>query len=236
MLRAELRVIEGKHQGKSLPLNVKQFLVGREADCHLRPNSDMVSRHHCVFIVDDYTVRVRDLGSTNGTFVNGERIQGQVVLNEGDRVDIGKLAFQLAIRKLVPVPAAAPVEPEYQEPEPQYEEEVYQEEASAGSQTMSFDSGEIPVYEDDQRQIAESDTTFHSAPPARQAPPPKRRAPILPAVFLPPPEETGAKAPEPKPAPAAPVEGAAPAPVNPSMAAADIIKSRMARRPPPGGK
>ncbi len=99
MLQAELKVIEGKQQGKSIPLNAKKFLIGREQDCQLRPTSDLVSRHHCVFSQDGYTVRLRDLGSTNGTFVNGERIQGQVSLNDGDRVQIGKLAFQVIIRQ-----------------------------------------------------------------------------------------------------------------------------------------
>jgi hypothetical protein len=98
MLNAELRVLDGKHQGKSLPLNVKKFLVGREADCQLRPNSDLVSRHHCVFTIDDFSVRLRDLGSTNGTYVNNERIAGQVVLQPGDVVSIGKLTLELVIR------------------------------------------------------------------------------------------------------------------------------------------
>jgi hypothetical protein len=98
MLNAELRVLDGKHQGKSLPLNVKKFLVGREADCQLRPNSDLVSRHHCVFTIDDFSVRLRDLGSTNGTYVNNERIAGQVVLQPGDVVSIGKLTLELVVR------------------------------------------------------------------------------------------------------------------------------------------
>jgi predicted component of type VI protein secretion system len=107
MHQVELKVLEGRQQGKTIPLNVRQFLIGREQDCHLRPNSDLVSRHHCVFTVDDFTVRLRDLGSTNGTFVNGERIQGQVVLKPGDHVAVGKLSFEVVVRKEAPV--AAPV-------------------------------------------------------------------------------------------------------------------------------
>src|SRR4029079_13238719 len=84
MLQVDLKVLEGRQQGKLIPLIVRQFLIGREQDCHLRPNSDLVSRHHCVFTIDDFTARLRDLGSTNGTYVNGERIQGQVVLKPGD--------------------------------------------------------------------------------------------------------------------------------------------------------
>ncbi|WP_010588515.1 FHA domain-containing protein [Schlesneria paludicola] len=99
MLQAELKILGGKHQGKLIPLNTKKFLVGREQDCHLRPNSDLVSRHHCVFSIDDYTVRLRDLGSTNGTMVNGTLVRGEVLLKAGDHVTIGKLELEVAIRQ-----------------------------------------------------------------------------------------------------------------------------------------
>ncbi len=97
MVSAELKVVEGKHAGQLIPLNRRKFLIGREQDCQLRPNSEMVSRHHCVFSIDDYSVRLRDLGSTNGTLVNGTRIRKDVVLVAGDRIVIGNLEFQLVI-------------------------------------------------------------------------------------------------------------------------------------------
>ena len=98
MVSAELKVVGGKHVGQVIPLNRRKFLIGREQDCQLRPNSEMVSRHHCVFSVDDYSVRLRDLGSTNGTLVNGERIRKDVVLVAGDKIVIGNLEFELVIR------------------------------------------------------------------------------------------------------------------------------------------
>ena len=101
MLQAELKILGGKHQGKSIPLSTKKFLVGREQDCHLRPNSDMVSRHHCVFSIDDYGVRLRDLGSTNGTRVNGEALHGEVMLKSGDQIGIGKMELELVVRQAV---------------------------------------------------------------------------------------------------------------------------------------
>jgi predicted component of type VI protein secretion system len=64
----------------------------------------MVSRHHCVFSVDDFSVRLRDLGSTNGTLVNGERIRKETVLASGDRILIGNLDFELVIRQGVNLP------------------------------------------------------------------------------------------------------------------------------------
>lgn len=107
MLEVELKVLEGRQQGKTIPLHVRQFLIGREQDCHLRPNSDLVSRHHCVFTLDDFALRLRDLGSTNGTIVNGERIQGQVVLKAGDHVSVGKLSFEIVVKDTARV--ASPV-------------------------------------------------------------------------------------------------------------------------------
>jgi pSer/pThr/pTyr-binding forkhead associated (FHA) protein len=98
MRQAELYVVSGRQAGTVIPLQEGKFLIGREEDCHLRPNSDLISRHHCVFTVDDFTVRLRDLGSTNGTLVNGERIRGGVVLNSGDVVSVGKIELRVVVK------------------------------------------------------------------------------------------------------------------------------------------
>ncbi len=97
MIAAELSVVGGKHTGQVIPLNRRKFLIGREQDCQLRPNSEMVSRHHCIFSIDDFAVRLRDLGSTNGTFVNGKRIQKETIMASGDHVVIGNLEFRFSI-------------------------------------------------------------------------------------------------------------------------------------------
>jgi predicted component of type VI protein secretion system len=110
-MHVSLKVIEGKQSGTLIPLNRNKFLIGREEDCQLRPNSDLVSRHHCVFTTDDFTVRIRDLGSTNGTYVNNQRISGQVVLKHGDQIRIGKLAFEIQILRDAPVAATRTPDP-----------------------------------------------------------------------------------------------------------------------------
>ena len=109
MMRSELKVIGGKQHGTVIPFSTNKFLVGREEDCHLRPNSESISRHHCVFTIDDFGVHLRDLGSTNGTLVNGQRIQGQVELRPRDRITIGKLEFEIIIHETsqVQLPEAA---------------------------------------------------------------------------------------------------------------------------------
>ena len=71
-------------------------MIGREEDCHLRPESEFVSRHHCVLLLDDYTLRIRDLGSKNGTFVNGRRVgSGETILLHDDTISIGEMIGQI---------------------------------------------------------------------------------------------------------------------------------------------
>ncbi len=88
-MNAQLRVISGPFVGEAIPVNVPKMIIGREQDCQIRPDSEFVSRHHCVLLLDQFTLRVRDLGSKNGTFVNGCRITGEVVLCHDDMVSIG---------------------------------------------------------------------------------------------------------------------------------------------------
>ena len=104
MLHAVLKVVGGKQDGKLIPLNTKKFLIGREQDCHLRPASESVSRHHCAITIDEFTVRVRDLGSSNGTSINGKRILGVHEANPGDALQVGNLDFEIVFSK-----AGAPV-------------------------------------------------------------------------------------------------------------------------------
>ncbi|MCG8584673.1 MAG: FHA domain-containing protein [Pirellulales bacterium] len=92
-----LRVVAGANDGQEVAIAGPKFFVGRAEDCHLRPKSEMVSRHHCALIVEGSTVALRDFGSKNGTFVNGERVGGEQVLSPGDEVSIGPLRFEIVI-------------------------------------------------------------------------------------------------------------------------------------------
>lgn len=107
-MKVSLVVVKGKPEGLEIPLKVPRFVVGREKGCQLRPGSDLVSKQHCAFTLSTKGLAVVDLGSTNGTFVNGERIDREVALSDSDMVKIGPLTF---VVRLVSEQVAAPVPP-----------------------------------------------------------------------------------------------------------------------------
>jgi predicted component of type VI protein secretion system len=99
-----LSIVSGPRAGETIEIQRGKLLVGREEDCQLRPDSEFVSRHHCVILLDEYTLRVRDLGSKNGTFVNGHRIgPGERILLHGDMVGIGEMMCQVDLHVGIPV-------------------------------------------------------------------------------------------------------------------------------------
>ncbi len=97
----KLVVVHGKHAGQEIPIPGPKFFIGRAEDCNLRPHSDLVSRHHCVIMVEEGFVAVRDFNSKNGTFVNGERIVGEAELKSGDHLKIGQIEFEVQITATV---------------------------------------------------------------------------------------------------------------------------------------
>ena len=93
----KLVVIHGRPANKSLVFPRGAYVFGRGSECHIRPNSDWVSRQHCQLLVAADSVSIRDLGSRNGTLVNGERVMGQRGLTDGDRLQIGPLVFEVRV-------------------------------------------------------------------------------------------------------------------------------------------
>jgi pSer/pThr/pTyr-binding forkhead associated (FHA) protein len=97
-MEVQIKVLVGGNKGQMVKVPGPKFFVGRAEDCHLRPGSDLVSRHHCVLMIEENLVIVRDFGSKNGTYVNGERLSGETELKHGDRLKIGPLEFEMCIQ------------------------------------------------------------------------------------------------------------------------------------------
>jgi pSer/pThr/pTyr-binding forkhead associated (FHA) protein len=87
----------GKTQGKAIPISLSQFLIGRDPHCQLRPASPMISNRHCALLTRGGKVFVRDFESTNGTFVNQERVRGEKGLKHGDHLRLGPLEFRVEL-------------------------------------------------------------------------------------------------------------------------------------------
>lgn len=88
--RYALRFISGKYQGGEFPLRMnREIIIGRSSDLDMVLVEDMVSRRHAKITTSDADIFIQDMGSTNGTFVNGEKIAGRARLTEGDRILVG---------------------------------------------------------------------------------------------------------------------------------------------------
>jgi len=96
----------GKQEGKKLEIKVSPFLVGRDAQCHLRPASPLISKMHCAFSIREGKVYLKDFESTNGSVVNGQPILDEVELKDKDRIKIGPIEFQVQIE--VPASVKSP--------------------------------------------------------------------------------------------------------------------------------
>jgi pSer/pThr/pTyr-binding forkhead associated (FHA) protein len=81
-------------EGSDIPLDRTMVVVGRHPQCDARLDSLRVSRHHCCMTQDNGEVVVRDLGSTNGIRINGQRVEmGR--LRPGDELSIAHIRFRL---------------------------------------------------------------------------------------------------------------------------------------------
>jgi pSer/pThr/pTyr-binding forkhead associated (FHA) protein len=96
-MNVKLFVVQGRPRGKTLLFPFGEFLIGRGAECHIRPNSDWVSRQHCLLRVTPDGVFIRDLGSRNGTLVNGIRVVDERRLGNSDQLQVGPLVFEVQV-------------------------------------------------------------------------------------------------------------------------------------------
>ena len=92
-----LKVLEGAKSGGTIAIKKDKFLIGRSRKCNLCASTNSISREHCLIIRRDASVTIQDLGSRNGTLVNGNRIVQEVEIHSGDELVVGPLRFMLTI-------------------------------------------------------------------------------------------------------------------------------------------
>jgi pSer/pThr/pTyr-binding forkhead associated (FHA) protein len=135
-----LRFISGKYQGGEFPLRPhREIVIGRSSDLDMVLVEDMVSRKHAKIVTEERTVSIQDLGSTNGTFVNGEKIR-KVELKDGDRILIGT-----SIIKLVALDGQQATAPAMSETEARSKMQSTANRRPAATKSMSGSIEEIPL-------------------------------------------------------------------------------------------
>jgi len=104
-MRVTLRVLEGPYTGREFAFDQHDtFLIGRSDAAHLYlPEDKFFSRHHCLLEIAPPRCFLRDLGSTNGTFVNGQRVP-EAFLQSGDLIQGGQTVLQVEVLTEQPAP------------------------------------------------------------------------------------------------------------------------------------
>ena len=97
-MRVTLRVLSGPHAGRTFTFDQHNtFLIGRSDTAQLcLPDDRFFSRNHCLLEIAPPRCFLRDLGSTNGTYVNGQRVQ-EAFLNNGDRIQGGQTVLVVEV-------------------------------------------------------------------------------------------------------------------------------------------
>jgi predicted component of type VI protein secretion system len=173
-----LQVVRGRSATTTLRLADGATSLGRHDDCIIRIKSSQVSRRHCEILESNGTLVVRDLGSSNGTFVNGKRILGQQGLKVGDELTVGSVTLRVATlgQPAAPSrpPAGKPGDTAVVEAVAIEDEEEFEIEFDEGEATAEAAIEAIP--------LADVEESPAPAAPPKAAAPAAEKAPAKPAA------------------------------------------------------
>lgn len=99
---AKLVVLSEGLTGKSCELKTDKTTIGRLDDNTFPIVEGSVSSHHCEVLLRGKDVVVKDLGSTNGTFINGERVTAEAVIKSGQILRLGQIEMRLETGEAAP--------------------------------------------------------------------------------------------------------------------------------------
>lgn len=103
----KIQATTGEFAGQSITID-QDMLVGRHQDANIVLQSAEISRRHAAFLLKEQQLFLQDLNSSNGTFVNGERITVETALKQGDVLAFASLQFALALEPAEQQPASVP--------------------------------------------------------------------------------------------------------------------------------
>ncbi len=174
-----LTALNGQDKGRAFQLTgEKPELVGRQAQV-IKLTDAQTSRKHAEVLLQNNTWLIRDLGSTNGTWVNGQKISHITELEAGDRIVMGRHQFRVTSIDALPSPTPQPKAPA---PEPMIGNEELADMGVDLSESLSADileeDGDLPEVTDDALVDLDDELGGDQAPdkPAAKAPPPTQAA------------------------------------------------------------
>src|ERR1044071_5263367 len=98
LMNPRLVAINGSKKGTTFPLTADRITIGRESASVVSLHHASVSRRHCVIEREGEEFKIRDLNSSNGTFVNGHPVNDKV-LNHADQVRVGSIALLFLVEE-----------------------------------------------------------------------------------------------------------------------------------------
>lgn len=259
-MQAKLVIVSGNASKKEIVLKQFPFRMGRSSKADLPIAHQLVSREHCEINEYEGALTVRDLGSSNGTYINAAKISETVFLRPGDKLTVGPLTFAAVYKHSGKFPTVGETAEEDAEEIFECEMEPVEEEEEAEAEPVgwkppagppldssaNFDFGASSVDEDE-----EEEAEPEPIPAPKVAPKPGAKLPPSPAPAAKAPAKPAAAAQSPaKPAapakPTAPAKPAAaakspaptqpPTPVKPAAAAKPMPPVKPAAAPPPAVK
>jgi pSer/pThr/pTyr-binding forkhead associated (FHA) protein len=107
--KLRLKIVSGNAAGDTVEVGQEEFIIGRQAEgAGSLANDIEISRTHARITGEaDGSFVIEDLGSTNGTYVNGRRIDRPLALEVGDRIELGASALVVQVGAIQPTPAAS---------------------------------------------------------------------------------------------------------------------------------
>ena len=99
---AILRVLSGDETGRVMPLSEERTILGRHPNCQVVLDNASVSRHHAQILESHGTFYLEDLRSRNGTFLNGQQLDGRTLLSDGDQIRVCDIVVGFQLRNDLP--------------------------------------------------------------------------------------------------------------------------------------
>jgi two-component system, cell cycle response regulator len=95
--KGTLTALSGADVGASYPLD-GPAVIGRDPEAEVSLDDDGISRRHCRIVCTSGVYELEDMGSTNGSYVNNERVQGRIALHDGARIQVGNTVLRFALQ------------------------------------------------------------------------------------------------------------------------------------------